>query len=285
MSFSGDIANAMAELDPGIRLRLFGGPAAPPNHSYAAYELDRGGRSDVVVLGILGSCVQGLATNNAMTWRFEGPSPFTYPRYFAGASGGVEAEWPMVRTLEDFRSRLADPTRWQEYLSQIRATDAFYNEFLFRHDISDHSALVRMVRRAVAQRWQASRIAQIHGPSGFVADSPVIESLRAIVAAFAANARRDGKVPIALLIQDQSYRDHLYRALEPLLTRDKIPYLSTHTVASDTDVRNYVPGGHFTHEANLRIGRALLDVINLHLPDRSARARAHSDRTSSHSRE
>ena len=223
MSFSGDIAQAMAELDPGIRLRTFGGPAAPPNHSYAIYDLDRGGRSDVVVLGILASSVQGLATNNAMTWRFEGPAPFTYPRYFAGAAG-AEAEWPTGA-----RSKTSCAAGRPGSVAGVSLIDPgdrrlLYNEFLLRHDVGDYSALVRMVRRAVAQRRQASRIGQIHGPSGFVADSPVIESLRVIIAAFAANARRDGKVPIALLIQDQGYRDHLYKALEPLLTGDKIPY-------------------------------------------------------------
>jgi hypothetical protein len=266
MSFSNDIATEMARLDSRIRLRLFGGPAAPPNHSYATYELDRGGRSRVVILGVLGSSVQGLVTNNGMTWRFEGPAPFTYPLYFPRAAG-LEAEWPMVRTLDDLRLRLSDRSLWQEYVSQLRATDAFYNEFLFRHNISDHSTLFRMIRRSMAQSWQSSRLARIHGPSGFVPESPVVSSLQEIIAGFAASARREGKLPVALLIHDQGYRDHIYRALEPVLSRDRIPFLSTHTLCPDTDPRNFVPDGHFTEEAYKKISSSLLALIHHELGD------------------
>lgn len=264
MSFSNHIAEAMAHLDPRIRLRLFAGPAAPPNHSYAIYERDRGGPSRVVVLGVLGSSVQGLMTDNGMTSKFEGPAPFTYPRLFPGP-GGLVADWPEVRTLDDLRARLADPAAWENYVSHIAATDPFYDRFLFRHDIGDYSAFVRMIRRARAQSWQASVTARIHGPSGFVLDSPVTESLRAIVAEFAARARRDGKLPVALLIHDRGYRDHLYRLLEPVLARDAIPSLSTHRICPDTDPRNFVTDGHFTHEATDKIAAALLDLIHREL--------------------
>ncbi len=185
MSFSLRITTAMAKLDPTIYLRHFGGPAAPANHSYALYQADHDRPSRVVILAVLGSSVPGLATNNGATWRFEGPAPFTYPRYFPLASG-LKAEWPMVRTLDEFRARLADPAGWEEYVSQLRATDAYYNRFLFRHDVGDDSTIVRMIRRAVAQRWQATRAAEVHRASGFVPESPVVASLRAIVAAFAA---------------------------------------------------------------------------------------------------
>lgn len=264
MSFSNDIARTLAEVDPRVRLRLFSGPAAPPNHSYAIYSIDRGGPSRVVVLGILGSSIAGLLTNNAMTWHFEAPPPFTYPRYFARSTGLV-AEWPLVRTLDDLRQRLRDRPAWDAYVDQIRETDDFYNSFLFRHDLGDASTLVKMVRRAVAQRWQASRIAQIHGPNGFVESSPAIAALCGIVADFAASARRDRKIPIALLIQDQGYSDHVYRAVAPVLERDRIPYLSTHTICPDTDPRNFVADGHFTPAAYQRIARALRDLMRREL--------------------
>ena len=223
MSFADHITTAMAKLDPTIHLRLFGGPSSPANHSYALYQRDRGGPSRVVILAVLGSSVRGLVTNNGATWMFEGPAPFTYPRYIPGATGLV-AEWPMVRTLDEYRAMLADPAAWDSYVNQLRATDGFYNRFLFRRDVGDHSAIVRMVRRAVAQRWRSARAAQIHGPSGFVPDSPAIASLQGIVAEFAATARRDGKLPIALLIEDRGYGDHVERILGPALqARDPVP--------------------------------------------------------------
>jgi len=270
MSFTNDVAMKLADLDPRIRVRLLGGPAAPANHSYALYSADRGPGSSVVVLGVLGSSVAGVGTNNGMTWRFEGPAPFTYPRYHARPSG-LEAEWPAIRTLDDFRSALDDPARWDEFVSGIRATDDFYNAFLFRRDPGDRSVLVRMARRAVAQRWQAARAAEVHGRSGFVEGSTAVASLRGIVAAFAADARRDGKMPVILMLQDQGFRDHLDRALGPVLRRDRIPHLSTHAICPDTDTRNFLPDGHFTAEGNRKIAEALLDLLRLEFPDRLAR--------------
>jgi hypothetical protein len=264
MSFAKDIAKAMAELDPTIHLRLFSAPAAPASHSYATYLLDRGGPSKVVILGVLASSVKALATNNAMTWQFEGPAPYTYPRYFVRASG-LEADWPSVRSLGDLRARLANPAGWEEFVSQIRASDGFYNGLLFQHDISDYSVIARMVRKAAAQRWLSSRAAQVHGPSGYVLENPLMDTLREIIAAFAATARRDGKLPVAVLIEDRGFRDHLYQAVEPVLSRDRIPHVSTHIVCPDTNPRNFTGDNHFSHEANLKIGQAVLDVIRREL--------------------
>jgi hypothetical protein len=268
MSFSNDVAKTVAELDANVRVRTFSGPAAPPNHSFAIYSRDRGGDSQVVVLAVLGSSVPGLVTNNGMTWRFEGPAPFVYPRYELQGNELV-AQWPLIRTLDDVRARLGDPLGWARYRAQLRATDDFYNEFLFRRDIGDHSSLARMVRRAVAQRWQASCIARIHGPTGFVESSPAIASLRGIVAEFASISRRNSKIPIVLLIQDQGYRDHVYRALEPVLQSSRIPHISTHTIAPDTDRRNFIADGHFTEEAYKKIAKGLLDLIDGELKRRS----------------
>ncbi|WZO96363.1 hypothetical protein EP7_003355 [Isosphaeraceae bacterium EP7] len=260
MSFSNDIARSFERIAPEYRVRMLAGPAAPPNHSFALFEADRDDPSEVVVLGILGSSVVGLGTNNGMTWRFEGPAPFTYPRYDV-AGGAPVAEWPMVRSLDDLRSRLDDPAAWDAYLGQLSQTDEFYNAFLFRHNFSDSSALVRMIRRAVAQRWQTSRSDRIHRRDGFVDSSTALVTLRGIVAEFASEARRRGKVPAVLLIQDKGYRDHLNLSLAATLERDRIPYVSTHALSPDTDPRNFVADGHFTEEAYGKIASALLEVV------------------------
>jgi hypothetical protein len=260
MSFSNDIARSFERIAPEFRVRMLAGPAAPANHSYALFEADRQDPSTVAVLGILGSSVVGLVTNNGMTWRFEGPAPFTYPRYDRNGGSPV-AEWPMVRTLDDLRTRLADPVAWEAYVGELARTDNFYNAFLFRHNLGDYSSLVRMIRRAVAQRWQASRSERIHRRDGFVDDSRAIATLRGIVSEFGVEARRRGKVPAVLLIQDIGFRDHLVRSLGPTLDRDRIPYLSTHELAPDTDPRNFVANGHFTEEAYGKVASALLDLI------------------------
>lgn len=265
MSYTSHVANAMSGLDPKrFRVGMRAAPNAPTSRSYAVYRIDRGGPARVVVLGVLGSNVHALAGYSSLTWGFDYPAPYSYPRYFPGPSG-LESEEPLVRTLGDLRARLAEPDAWEQYVAQIRATDPFYNRFAFRSDVGDRSALARLVRRAVAHRDYAARLARIHGPDGFAEESPVVASLRAIVAAFAADVRRDGKLPVLLLIENQGYRDHVTRALAPVLARDRIPHLGTHAICPDTDPRNFAPDGHFNGRANLAIARALLDVIRAEL--------------------
>jgi hypothetical protein len=261
MSFTNQMCDAMIELDPTLTLRRFAGPASPPNHSYAAYTLDRGGRSDVVIIGILASSVMGLATNNYMTWRFEGPAPYTYPRYtFDGAK--LEPHWPMVRTLEQMRQRLSDPALWAEYVAQIRTEDDFYDPFVFNLNLTDSSALLRLLRRAWAQRHESLVAGRFRTSAGFVQDSDVNRTLKALVESFAETARRDGKLPIIVLFQDRDYKDQLYRALGQTLEDKSIPFVSTHSICPTTNPRYFLADTHFTKEGNRMIAGAVLDTIN-----------------------
>ncbi len=176
MSFADQVGRAMAELDPRITPRLFGGPAALPNHSYAYYLRDRGGNSRVVILGVLASSVVGLATNNGMTWRFEGPAPYTYPR-FRLTSAGLDARWPSVRTLGQMREALGDPDLWHHLMAQIRDDDDVYDPFLFTQNVLDRSSLVRLVRRAWGQRVLGRVRRRLRNSSGFIQDSDEIKIL------------------------------------------------------------------------------------------------------------
>ena len=265
MSFTNQMSDAMVELDPTLTLRLFQGPASPPNHSYTAYMMDRGGRSDVVIIGILASSVMGLATNNYMTWRFEGPAPYTYPRYaFDGAS--LEARWPMVRTLDQMRQRLGDPALWAEYVAQIKAEDDFYDPFVFNLNLTDSSVLARLLRRAWAQRHESVMASRFRTSAGFVQDSDVIRTLKALVESFAETARRDGKLPLVVLFQDRDYKDQLYRALRQTLEEKSIPFVSTHSICPTTIPKFFLGDSHFTKEANRMIARVVLDTIHRNRP-------------------
>jgi hypothetical protein len=272
MSFSLQVGTAMAELDSRITLRLLGGPAAPANHSFAYYQRDRGGNAQVVILGVLASSVMGLATNNGMTWRFEGPAPFTYPR-FRSTPAGLKARWPSARTLEEMREALGDPDSWDQLIAQIRADDDVYDPFLFTHNALDRSALIRLIRRAWSQRTLGQVRRRFYNSSGFVQDSDEIKTLCAILAAFSDEVHKDGKLPIVLLIQDPNYRDHLYQAVKSTIEEKAIPYVSTHTICPTTNPKHFLPDSHFTPEANQLIARAALEVIDRHLPRGKAELR------------
>jgi hypothetical protein len=261
MSFSNNVGAAMAEMNSRLAIRGIGGPAAPPNHSFAAYTLDRGRhQADVVILGILASSVKALRTMNGMTWQFEAPAPYTYPRYFVEA-GKLKAIWPNILSLAQLRAAFQNRQQWDTYITQLREYDQFFNSFLFQRNLLDNSVIVRLIRRAWAQRHQMMMTNQSHGPTGF---NPELEIplLRAIVADFAATVKSDGKMPIVLLFNDQGYQDHLFQALKPTLENALIPYVSTHNIAPATDIRNFVGDGHFTPSANKLIAKAVLKLLN-----------------------
>jgi hypothetical protein len=142
----------------------------------------------------------------------------------------------------------------------MREHDGFFNSFLFEHNWLDNSAIVRMIRRAWAQRHQTTITNQIHSPAGFNAETE-IPVLRAMVTDFAATAKADGKLPIVLVLNDRGYEDHLFQALKPTLESASIPYVSTHNIAPATDIRNFVGDGHFTESANKLIAEAVLNLL------------------------
>ncbi|HEY9607836.1 hypothetical protein [Allocoleopsis sp.] len=263
MSFSNHVGTAMEAMDSRIAIRAIAGPAAPPNYSFAAYNLDRGRhQADIVILGLLASSVKAIRTLNGMTWQFEGPAPYTYPRYVL-EDGKLKAIWPNSLSLAQFRAAFGNKQQWDALLTQMREHDQFFNAFLFKHNWLDNSVIVRMIRRAWAQRHQMMISNQIHSSAGFNAelDIPV---LRAIITDFAATAKGDGKLPIVLVLNDRGYEDHLFQALKPTLESASIPYVSTHNIAPATDVRNFVPDGHFTESANQLIAKAMLKLIDEH---------------------
>jgi len=263
MSFSQQVGAAMAAKDSKLTIRSVGGPAAPPNYSFAAYNLDRGRhQADVVMLGVLASSVKAIRTMNGMTWQFEAPAPYTYPRYFV-EEGNLKAIWPKLLSLAQLRAALHDKQQWNAYVTQLREYDQFFNSFLFKRNLLDRSVIVRLIRRAWAQRYQMMITNQSHGPAGF---NPKLEIpvLRAIVAKFAATARGDGKMPTVLIFNDQGYDDHLFQALKPTLENASIPYVSTHNIAPATDLKNFVGDGHFTPSVNKLIAEAALKLLNKH---------------------
>ncbi|NDJ17673.1 hypothetical protein [Myxacorys almedinensis] len=262
MSFSEQIAEAMEKLDPRLAFRRINAPSAPPNHSYTAYKLDRGRHSaDVVMLGILASSIKAMPTLSAATWQFEVPSMYTYPRYEL-ENGTLQAIEPKVHSLAEFRNVLHDPQ--SEFVKQLESRDRAYSSFLFQRNWLDQSAIVRLVRRAWAQRHIDNLDNSLHTAEGF-ADTEM-SILQAMVSDFAATARQDGKFPIVLVFNDKGYEDHLIQALLPRLGTEAIPYVSTHAIAPASNLSNFVGDGHFIPPVNDRIAKAVLTVINQSVP-------------------
>ena len=262
MSFSKHVGQALAELDPKLRIRHVGAAEAPPNHSYTAYLLDRRQHgSDIVVLGILASTVPRVATQTSLTWQFDRAYGYSHPRYDVSGDGSLRAIWPKVRTFEDLKAALSDPGLWEGWLEDLAENDLFHDSFSMRGSWTDRSTLLRLVRRAWNRRHRTAVTNELHPRDGYDPESGFVRALNLMVRDFAETAEEDGRIPVVVLFHDQGQSDHLFRALESTLREHGIRYVSSHATHPPTDASNYVEDGHFTHEANLDFARQLLDRV------------------------
>lgn len=260
--------NALAEaarLDGRIALRAVGGPGAPPNHSYAAYEADAPNRSaaqaKVVVFGVLSSAVPMMGSTSGLFWMFESPAPFTFPRYRL-RDGALVAEPPLIGNEAQFRRAVGTRSdEWERYKAQLRREDRGWDAFTFEQSIADRSTLVRLVRRG----WVAHRQAYGEGVyvtgQGFVADSEEVLVLQAMLRDLARKTRDRGERLVVLLLNTRGQADHLRRALLATLDAEHIDYVSTDQLFSSSDPSNFVADGHYSEAANRKLARAVLDKL------------------------
>ena len=260
-SFTKHIVEDAARLDPRVELRLLAGPAAPLSHSYALYDSDRQSHeAPVVVIGVLASALPQLATLTPMTWGFEAPTPYMYPRYRV-VGGRLEARAPPLQTLDDLRATLADPKRWAALRDLLATEDAAFDPVTFGEDLFDHLTLGRMVRRALGHQHQVSFTARYHDGSGFKNQDGIIDVARALLQDFGRTAVADGRLPIVLLFDDRGYAGHLDAVLARSLDEAHIAYLSSDPIAPASDLNNFVPNGHFTPAIDERLARAFLERV------------------------
>lgn len=261
LSFSNQVGDALKKLEPSIHTRLIAAPDAPPNHSYTAFLMDKTQhQAQVVALGILASAVAGMTTITGTNRAFEHPTPYTYPKYYLN-NNQLEKIEPKIHSLTELRDAMKNPQQWQEYVGQLKLEDGFYDPFLFEKNFLDNSVLVRFLRRAWASRHSRLLIEKIHTTQGFT-NSPELQTLQFMIQDFATQVRQQGRLPLLLLFNNQGYSDHLYQALAPIIQAIDIPTMSTHTLASATDPRNFVEDGHFTPKANKLFATEVLKIIH-----------------------
>lgn len=268
MSFVGYVGADMTEMDSSLETRMVLGPAAPPNHSFAAYQQDRGKHeADVVVFGILASSVKAMDAMSGMTWATDLPAAFTFSKYEL-EQGQLQEIPPQVQSLQQLREARQNPQQWQAFVTQLQQHDRFFDSLTFEQNWLDNSATLRMLRRAWAKGHQDRVMQQIHDQDGFKPEWEQTPVLQAMVEEFATTAKADGKVPVVILFNDRGYHDHLDQMLKPTLEAGKIPYVSTHEIAPATDGTNFIGDGHFTSKANQKISAKVLSVVRQEL-DRS----------------
>jgi len=262
MSFAAHVAEALARVEPSITTRFWGGPGAGPNHTYKAYQLDRGQHTAPVVLfGISASSIAEMTTFTSLNKTFEYPIPYTYPKY-RRVGDHLEEFWPAVRTMADFRRVLNDQAQWEKYVAAMKAEDSFFQPFVFYENFLDHWALFRFIRRSWAKRQSREINASFYNSKGFIENSQPIQALRLIVKEFAKQVRDDGKLPIVMLFNNRGYHDHLSKVLASTLQEHQIPTMNSHEIAPSDNPKNIASDAfHFSRAVNEKFAHKILAII------------------------
>jgi hypothetical protein len=272
MSFTFRVCDAAKQLDPNLTIRDRGGPAAPLNHSYALFRDDLGKHeADYAVIGVLASSFPALNSMSHLTWNFEFPGVFTYPRYDV-QNGELQTVEPGIDSLRDFRNKRRFEETRGPFSQTLAKHDAFYSPFLFEQSVLDSSSVLRMVRRAWWQRHKRSIEARYHNRDGFTNEDRAIETARFLLVDFAARSREHSMMPIVLLFNDRGYADHLATALTPTLEEHSIAFISTHELAPASDPSNFQGDGHFRPELDETFAKELLSLIETGKSEAKARA-------------
>ena len=261
MSHAVQLAEALGELSGKYRPRVVGAPGATSNWSYGAYLRDRGGsKSRAVVLAFMSANLPMITTMSPMTWNIGFPMPYTGDRFYL-ENNELRVAHPPYDSFEKYVNTLSDPEKWAAACNVFAKYDTMYSPFIRESNILDHSSLFRLIRRAYGLRLERNARAASMDQTGFQPESEQVKVARAIVHEFAQRSRADGMVPVIFIVNNFGYSDYLFRALEPTLNADKIPFVSSHQVVSPNDPRGYLSDSHFTPAVNVELARALVKAI------------------------
>lgn len=270
-SFAGNVATAMKELRPQLRLRFLGAPGAPLNHTYGLYELDRTLRKTrVAVIGVVSETVGQVLTMNIGSIFPELVMPYFYPRYDLANDRIKRTGESLVNSSDTFVHGIDDPGLWKRQLDILSVHDDAYRRLFFAADPLDRSAVARLVRRGLAKSHTDRYLDGIYNRDGYNRDAYAVRVFRALLARMIDDLREENVKPIVVLFATNGYDDHLHKLLAGLLSERKVPYVNTFDICPSTDRRSFIPDGHFTLQCDLKTATRALELtdVALHGMDR-----------------
>jgi hypothetical protein len=261
-SFAIQVATQAARSNPGWQLRTIGGPAAPLSHSYAAYQLDKDQRkAQVVVVGILASALGRSSSMSGLSFTFESPAPFTFPRYTRSGQG-LQAHWPALANEAQFRKAFAEKGEaWAKFERELLAANPAMDRFQFQGGWSDASALVRLARRG----WVSASVAELkgaHGEQGLAKDLLAeVDVAKAQLLSLQQETASRGEKLVILLLQDQGYDQALTQAFGDFFKTHHIAVVDSSALINSRNPGNFLPDGHFTASCNVKLAEALISAL------------------------
>lgn len=263
MSHTKLLGEAMANLDSKYIIRSITAPGAPVGWSFTAYEIDKDNhKAEVVILGIMTDNIALLGATSGATTYFDLGHPYTFPRYFVD-NGQLKHKYPPFFTERGFAQYFTNENKWREYRKWLTDNDKFYDTFLFSKTFTDHSAFLRVIRRAYAQIFKERITNDIYTIThGFDLKSEEIIILRAMIVEFAQSARAQNKLPVVYIVNNEGKSDHLYRAVQPVLDKYKIAYLSSHIICPPDNPKVYTgSNSHFKPEKDMELAGEIIKII------------------------
>lgn len=273
MSYSDHATQALADLDQKITMRSIGGPSAPPNHSFSAFEADiQQHQADVVMFSLLASSINRMNSLSGMHWSYEHPSPYTYPYYYLSPQNELKAIAPAITTGDDFVAAFNQKDeKWQQLQTQMEQYDQAFDRFVFHQNLTDRSSIMRLIRRGWASRARSLEQETLFTPQkGFNPEAPEIRTIKVMLSEFVMQAQSAGQTPVILLLNNQGYGSSLYEVLADHVYSLDALVVSTHDIVPAEDPQNFLGGSHFTPEANYKIAQVLQTKIRAKHPYKQA---------------
>lgn len=266
MSFTNQIAALMSELRTDLKVLSIAGPGSPLSHSFESHaQCSSHNNPKHAIIGV--TSIWKLVSMTTDTMGNAGIQPCTYPR-FKLRDGELVKYSPVLNSFEDLEHALHHPEVWNQHIQLLAQHDRFYNTFLYNANFVEKSILGRISLHGFLEQRSHKLRSQIHNAQGFTNRSVARECAaiaQRLLVEFHANATRRGQHPIVLLLHKKEYADHLYQMLGETLTQHQIDFVSTHTIFSSSDNRNFGSDNyHFTRENNLKILDAILQLIEQH---------------------
>ncbi len=261
-SHSVRLAEALGRVSTNLAWRSVGAPGATSNWSYGAMLRDRDGykKSVAVVLTFNTNLLPAITSFSPAMWNTDSPTPYTGDRFYL-EGGKLKVMHPPYDSFDEYQRTLSDPQAWRRAVNFFAHNDPLFDSISFRSSVLDHSALVRLARRAYNTGRYKKNERAVLDKSTFHAESEAVQVARAIIHAFATRARADGKIPVVYLVNNFGYSDVLFRALKPALDADAVPYVSSHQFVSPSDSSGYLPDSHFTDVNDERLAVALEEIV------------------------
>ena len=214
------------------------------------------------MLGILASSLPAINSLGHMTNSLESPAAHLYPKYFFNTENKLTSTQIEIESLSEFRNAINNEEQWFEVKKQLLSSDKFYYPAIFEQNLTDYSAFARLIKRALAQKYQLDTIARYHNNEGFTNEDRLHDVTKSLVKDFAMKARYDGAIPYVILFNNLGYSDHLFQVISPVLDEENIPYYSTHEKFSAENQGYFISDGHFKPEIDEQMARSIMDQLS-----------------------